>query len=154
MNVTWRCTDCGATNRTAWPAASDSLDCTSCGRRTAPPTDALDGTKVTKCLACGSDDLFMRKDFPQRLGVAIVVVGFVISTIFWAYRMPVGAFAALFAVAAIDFVLFIVMPSTLTCYRCHAQYRDLEDPDAYEAFNLETHERYRQEAARLEKAEN
>jgi hypothetical protein len=94
--------------------------------------------------------MYIRKDFPQRLGVMIVVIGFAISTVFWAYRMPIAAFAAMFAVAAIDFALYFFVPNALMCYRCHAQYHRPNDMRGFGAFELETHERYRQQAARLE----
>ncbi|HVW37483.1 MAG TPA: hypothetical protein VHB99_09260, partial [Pirellulales bacterium] len=51
--------------------------------------------------------------------------------------------------AMIDLVLFAVVGESLTCYRCGAQYRGLEGLKNYRGFDLEIHERYRQEAARL-----
>jgi hypothetical protein len=93
--------------------------------------------------------LFVRKDFPQRLGVAIVVLGFAISCVTWNLYLTNWTFAVLFATAIIDFVLFAVVGESLTCYRCGAQYRQLAGLKDYRGFDLETHERYRQEAARL-----
>jgi hypothetical protein len=93
--------------------------------------------------------LFVRKDFPQRLGVAIVVTGFVISCITWNYYLTYATFAVLFATAAIDVVLWFLVPNCLNCYRCDAQYRGLSGLDRYQPFNLETHERYRQQEIRL-----
>ena len=55
----------------------------------------------------------------------------------------------LFATALIDVVLYVVMGNVLECYRCHAQYRGLPSLEGHEGFNLEVHERYRQQAARL-----
>lgn len=60
------------------------------------------------------------------------------------------SFAILFGTALIDVILYIVMGNLLECYRCHAQYRGLGDMAAHGSFNLEVHERFRQEAARLE----
>jgi hypothetical protein len=45
--------------------------------------------------------------------------------------------------------LYIVMCESLTCYRCNAQYRGFEEIERHGGFNLDTHERYRQMAARL-----
>ena len=42
------------------------------------------------------------------------------------------------------------MGESLTCYRCHAQYRGFEEIERHGGFNLETHERYRQMAAQNE----
>lgn len=110
------------------------------------PTDAFDGQVLCRCLACPSTDLFVRKDFPQRLGVAIVVVGIVGSSIAWGYSLLLATFAILFATALIDVVLYLIVPDALMCYRCGAQYRLAEGMSRHGAFNLETHERYRQQA--------
>ena len=58
-------------------------------------------------------------------------------------------FAILFVTALVDLVLYIVMGESLTCYRCHAQYRGFEEIELHGGFDLETHERYRQMAARM-----
>ena len=46
-------------------------------------------------------------------------------------------------------LLFTLVGDALMCYRCGAQYRGVEEMDAHGQFNLETHEKYRQLAARL-----
>jgi hypothetical protein len=98
---------------------------------------------------CPSTDLFARKDFPQRIGVMLVVLGFVGSSVAWANYQVFWTFAILFVTALVDFVLYLIMGESLTCYRCHAQYRGVEELERHGAFDLETHERYRQIAARL-----
>jgi hypothetical protein len=103
---------------------------------------------VRRCLVCPSTDLFLRKDFPQRLGVGIVTVGILASCITWAMSEIVATFAILFATALVDVVLYLVVPDALMCYRCGAMYRQASGT-GHEPFNLETHERYRQQAARM-----
>jgi hypothetical protein len=95
--------------------------------------------------------LFVRKDFSQRLGVAIVVAGFLISSVFWYYRMPLWTYGVLFATALIDVVLYLTVGNVLQCYRCHAQYRGLPGLEHHQPFNLETHEKHRQQRIRLER---
>src|SRR6185369_12109516 len=89
------------------------------------------------------------KDFPQRLGVALVVFGFVASSIAWANYQVFWTFAILFITALVDLLLYVLMGESLTCYRCHAQYRGSEEIERHGAFDLETHERHRQMAARM-----
>jgi hypothetical protein len=125
------------------------LDCPHCPRQIEVPGDAIEGGQIHRCLVCPSDELFLRKDFPQRLGVALVILGFIGSSIAWAYYMVWLSFAILFATALIDLALYIVMGESLTCYRCHAQYRGFHESPQHVGFNLETHERYRQMAARM-----
>jgi hypothetical protein len=97
---------------------------------------------------CPSSELFARKDFPQRLGVGIVVVGFAASCVTWGMRLLVPTFAILFATALIDVLLYLLMPECLTCYRCGARYRGDGVTDDHGGFDLETHEKHRQGLAR------
>jgi hypothetical protein len=113
------------------------------------PEDAFAADQLCRCLVCPSTDLFIRKDFPQRVGVGIVAVGIVGSSIAWGYSLPILTFAILFATALVDVVLYLIVPDALMCYRCGAQYRMAAGMDRHGAFNLETHERYRQQAARM-----
>ena len=102
-----------------------------------------------RCLVCSSTELFIRKDFSQRLGVTIVVAGIVVSSVFWEYRMPYWTYGVLFATALIDVVLYFTVGNVLQCYRCQAQYRGVPGSENHGGFDLETHEKYRQQRARL-----
>ena len=104
--------------------------------------------RLARCLVCPSSELFARKDFPQRLGVGIVVVGFAASCVTWGMRLLVPTFAILFATAVIDLLLYLLMPECLTCYRCGARYRGDGVTDDHGGFDLETHEKHRQGLAR------
>jgi hypothetical protein len=59
-------------------------------------------------------------------------------------------FAILFATALADLLLYFVVGEALMCYRCDALYRGVEEMDSHGPFDLETHEKYRQLAARME----
>jgi hypothetical protein len=133
-------------------AESDHLVCPRCRQQIKIPAGAVDGRQIHRCLVCPSTELYARKDFPQRLGVALVVAGFIGSSIAWAQYQVLWSFAILFGTALLDLVLYIVMGESLTCYRCHAQYRGCEEIERHGGFDLETHERYRQSAARMKKA--
>lgn len=150
MNVTYRCPACKTTVRTAFTAASTELGCPQCSRQLKIPDGAVSDERIERCLVCPSTELFARKDFPQKLGVALVVIGFVASSVAWANYQVFWTFAILFATALVDLVLYLVMGESLTCYRCHAQYRGAREIERHGGFDLETHERYRQLAARLQ----
>src|SRR3954471_15576246 len=149
MNLTYNCPGCGRAAREPVSADSRSFDCPHCHQQIAMPPDAIEGQQINRCLVCPSRDLFARKDFPQRLGVALVVLGFVGSSIAWANYQVLWSFAILFGSALADLLLYIVMGESLTCYRCSTQYRGFEEIERHGGFDLETHERYRQMAARL-----
>jgi DNA-directed RNA polymerase subunit RPC12/RpoP len=149
MNVTYHCPACHKAVREQVSAASTALDCPHCHQKVTIPTGAIQGRRLQRCLVCPSVDLFARKDFPQRLGVGLVVFAVIGSSIAWANYQVIWAFAILFGTALIDLVLYIVMGESLTCYRCGAQYRGFEEIELHGGFDLETHERYRQMAARM-----
>jgi hypothetical protein len=149
MNVTFACPRCHESARSEVASSDKALPCPACQAEIAIGSDAFDGEQLRRCLVCPSTDLFVRKDFPQRLGVGIVVLGIVGSSIAWAYTYTFATFAILFATALVDVLLYLIVPDALMCYRCGATYRSAKGMDRHGAFNLETHERYRQQAARI-----
>lgn len=148
MNVTFSCPQCERNSRNEWDVAATSLECPHCKHPIHEVAGALNNGILTRCLVCPSTELFVRKDFPQRLGLALVGVGIVGSSIAWGYTLVYWTFGILFATALADVVLYMLVGDTVTCYRCHAEYRSLEQPEQHDVFDLEIHERYRQQAAR------
>lgn len=153
LNIAFACPKCEQTTQAAVSPETTELRCARCDYVLPSTTGALQEGKLTRCLCCGSPELFVRKDFSQRLGVTIIVVGFLISTIFWWNYMPLASYATLFATALLDLVLYFLVGNLLECYRCHAQYRGLPELEQYGPFSLEVHEKHRQQAIRLREAE-
>lgn len=149
MNVTYACPACQRATWSRFNADTKFLKCEACGQDLAVPEDAVEGSRVKRCLVCPSTDLFVRKDFPQRLGVFIVAVGIIGSSIAWYHAHLYWTFGILFATALIDVLLYSFVGDALMCYRCQAQYRGVAEMDSHGAFDLETHERHRQLTARL-----
>ena len=67
--------------------------------------------------------------------------------------MPLWTFGILFATALIDVVLYLTVGNLLQCYRCQAQYRGVPGLENHEPFDLETHEKHRQQRLGLGKQE-
>ncbi len=149
MNITFACPSCHEGVRTDVDADSAAVTCPHCQQAISTPSGAYEQGQLCRCLVCPSTDLFIRKDFPQRLGVGIVATGILASCITWGLSWPIATFGVLFATALIDVVLYLIVPDALMCYRCGAQYRMADGMARHGAFNLETHERYRQQAARM-----
>jgi hypothetical protein len=103
------------------------------------------GDVPSHCLACGNDDLWRQKDFPQAAGLLAIAVQVVVSTWFWFRREPAWTYATLMTFAVLDMVLFIVMPDVLVCYRCRARHRTSAGREQHGSFDHERAERYRQE---------
>ena len=164
MPITYACPACAATVSIADVEQASQLACPRCGGMVEVPAGAITWSNAAggpaepgsgvpvlrRCLVCPSSDLFARKDFPQRLGVGIVVIGFAASCVTWAWQLLVPTFAILFGTAAVDVLLYLFMPECLTCYRCGARYRAAGGPHG--GFDLETHERHRQQKIRLAEA--
>jgi len=152
MNVTYRCPHCNQIATASLAEGATEFACEKCAAAFRPPADAVRDGHVTECLVCPCKELYIRKDFSQNLGIAIVAAGAVISSVFWYYRMPMWTYGTLFATALIDVVLYVTVGNVLQCYQCQAQYRGLKSLDEHEGFDLETHEKHRQQQIRLARA--
>ena len=152
MNVTFACPECDQTTRQTIESTTRQVVCTSCQHTVAAalPSDAAEA--INRCLICGCDELFVRKNFSQRLGLVIVVTAMVLSSIAWGFHWRYTTYGILFAAALIDVTLYFSVGNLLQCYRCRAEYRGLPELDQGEPFSLETHEKFRQQAARLAEA--
>jgi hypothetical protein len=153
MKLNFPCAQCDTTVRAEF--AADEADpphevsCANCDRTVTLAADAATDGYLHRCLVCPSQDLFIRKDFPQGLGVAIVSVGLALSCIPWYFQWWYVTYAILFGTALVDLVLYLTMGNLVECYRCHAQYRDVAEIEQHAKFDLETFEKYRQQEARL-----
>ena len=132
--------------------AGGTVRCPDCDwSHTVPAGDLASGGPAA-CLACGCGDLWRQKDFSPRLGLTLVGLGILLSTIAWARMEPLWAIGILMAFALADLLLYALMNDVVVCYRCGARLRHAQLAGDPPRFNLETHERYRQEAIRLEQA--
>ena len=100
---------------------------------------------LTACPKCGCRDLFVRKDFPQKLGMTIVVLAAVSFLILAAWpRLFVWGIVVLVAAAIADGVLYFFVPRITVCYRCREEFRDAPLNPEHEGFELAIAEKYRQ----------
>ena len=81
-----------------------------------------------------------------------MIVGFVISTVFWYLEMPLFTYLVLLGSALLDMVLYYRVPDVTICYRCLSQIRgEGSNPEGrFQPFDLAVGERYRQERIRIE----
>jgi len=96
---------------------------------------------VDRCAVCGGSELFIRKDFPQRLGVAVVVL-FGLAAIYCFTFSVLAAWSVLAAAVLIDLVVYSLIGRVTTCYACRAEYRKCPLNPAHEGFDLATSEKY------------
>jgi len=96
---------------------------------------------VDRCSICGCNELFIRKDFPQKLGVAVVVVFGLLAI--WCFTFSLFAALGVLTVAvAIDLVAYALTGRCTTCFACRAEYRKCAFNPAHEDFDLATSEKY------------
>ena len=132
--IAFPCPGCGA-------EALSGLDgrgrCARCGAApTLEPSESLrERRTVDLCPACGGTQLYVQRDFNQKAGLAIVVLGAVLAP-FTPY------YASLFAAALIDAGLYAALPEITICYRCQAHFRGFARNPAHEAFDLHIAEQY------------
>ena len=98
---------------------------------------------LCRCPACGCRELFARRDFPQKTGMAIVVLGATLATIAFAVGYTLWAFVALGSMALIDAAIFPFTKKCLVCYRCRSEFRRLPIRRDHSAWDLATGEKYR-----------
>jgi hypothetical protein len=100
---------------------------------------------LTVCPACGCRDLFVRKDFPQKMGLTLVVVAGIAflalaarPATFWiGIWILVGA-------TAVDAAMYLIVSKVTVCYRCRAEFRDVPLNPEHHGFELAVAEKYRE----------
>jgi hypothetical protein len=98
---------------------------------------------LASCPRCGCDEMFVRKAFPQRLGLAIVIVAALAFVVLAAWRsLFYVAVRVLVIAVAIDAALYAFVPAITVCYRCRSEFRGPLNP-RHAGFDLGIAEKYR-----------
>lgn len=144
MRLRFHCGKCPAHIDWTWtPDKGEHLACPRCNRDIAlRAADALsnDGS-LDRCPVCESREMYFRKDFPQGLGVSVVVIAAVAS--FWLLKSHwFASWAVLLIAVAIDVLLYRFVGFVTCCYRCKAEFRDVARNQAHGGFDLATAEKY------------
>ena len=151
MRVNFSCPSCQHSNGVTISEKSENLHCSSCTWTRPLPADERQRTHPQTCLVCGCKDLWRRKNLSQSVGVAVVVLAAILSSIAWYKHEIFWSYGFLMVAAAVDMLLFMFMPDVLVCYRCAAHYLKFNPAGETPQFNLETAEKHRQEKIRLGK---
>ena len=150
MTLTFECNGCHTSQRVELAGGFLAAACPACSSSVPIRPEAMEGRTVKECLVCGTKELYVQKDFPHRIGLAIVVVGSVLSCVAWSQYWYPTALAILLGAAALDMCLYYAIGDVLVCYRCLAQYRGTTPNPEHKPFDLGIGERCRQERIRLE----
>ena len=146
VNVRFICPVCEQPGRLATPPPAEWV-CPSCDHVLHLKPGNAEPT-LTGCVVCGNAELYRRKDFPQGLGMGILVLSCLASSVtYWLYQKW-WTWSILIGSALFDGVLYLVVRDVVVCYRCDAHYRALPSGPEHKHFELTTFERYRQEQMR------
>ncbi len=148
MNARFACPVCDTPAYAEQPGEPE-WRCPSCDHVVAlvpPPA----GQPLACCAACGSRDLYRKKDFPHGLGMAILVLACLATVVtYWWYHQWL-TWAILIGTALFDGLLYLWVGDAVVCYRCGAEHRGYPANPEHGPHELTVAERYRQERIRRE----
>lgn len=149
MEVTVKCPSCSSALPVSAAEGPTLIRCGRCGRDV--PLAISDALKtdaaVDVCPVCEGPDFYTRKDFDPKAGVAVVIVGALVSAGFYWFGQDLVAYGVLAGAALIDLIIYGRLPEVTVCYRCHAEFRGKYERTAL-AFDLHTADVLEREWAR------
>jgi hypothetical protein len=149
MQVVAKCPKCDAGLPVDASNPPEAIQCGRCGQTL--KLDVSDGVRsdgaVDRCPVCGGADFYTRKDFDPTLGLTVVVIGGLISAVFYWFGRDLVAYSILAAAALIDLVVYSRLKDVTVCYRCHSEFRGAYTRTA-PAFDLHTADVLEQEYER------
>ena len=132
--IAFPCPGCG---REARAGLDGRGRCRACGRESSLALSPAmrESQIVDACPSCGSPLLYVQRDFNQKAGLVVVVVGAALAP-FTPYYSSLGVAVLL------DAVLYSLLPEITVCYRCHAHFRGFVRNPRHQAFDLHVAEQY------------
>src|SRR4051812_11209377 len=139
MHLIAKCPKCDAGLPVSTSDAPAAIKCGGCGENI--PLAFSDGvreaTEVDRCPVCDGGDFYIRKDFNPKIGLTVVIIGALISAVFYWYGRDLIAYGILGGAALIDLVVYGRLDDLTVCYRCHSEFRGAF-PKTKAAFDLHT----------------
>lgn len=139
MQITAKCPQCDAALPLAAATAPAEIKCGKCGQ-TLPlhVTETLRADReVDRCPVCEGGEFYIRKDFNPQLGLTVVIIGALISGVFYWFGQDLVAYSVLGGAALIDLFVYGRLKDITVCYRCHSEFRGAYARTA-SAFDLHT----------------
>jgi hypothetical protein len=131
--IAFACAGCGEEALSGLDGQGRCRACGAAGQLAVPPA-VQESRRLDSCLSCGGAQLYVQRDFNQKAGLAVVVLGAVLA--------PFTYYISLFAAAGVDAALYLLLPEITVCYRCHAHYRGFARNPQHQAFDLHIAEQY------------
>ena len=125
MRIVAHCPKCDAGLPVNAADALESIKCGRCGHvLRLEMSAALRGdARVDACPVCRGGDFYIRKDFDPKVGLTVVIIGALISAVFYWFGEDLIAYSILGGAALIDLVVYGRLGDVTVCYRCHSEFR-------------------------------
>jgi len=139
MHIVAKCPKCDASLPIDAAQAPRAIKCGGCGRDIPlSVSDAVLADKaVDRCPVCDGGDFYIRKDFNPKVGLTVVIIGALISGVFYWFGRDFIAYGILASAALIDLIVYGRLKDVTVCYRCHSEFRG-SYPRTASAFDLHT----------------
>jgi hypothetical protein len=143
VKVTAWCDQCLAKSRFDASRPPAALKCPKCGGiHILNPTDSVRSeNRLDRCPVCASGYFYREKDFNAWAGGAVIVAA-IIGFIIMAERNITIALGILLAAAALDLIVYALVPFRYVCYKCLASMHGAERNPAIGPYDLGTAGRF------------
>ena len=125
MHILAKCPKCGAGLPVRGDESAAAIRCGGCGRDI--PLNIGEALRldraVDRCPVCDGADFYGRKDFDPKVGLTVVIIGALISGVFYWFGRDLVAYSILAGAALIDLVAYGRLKDLTVCYRCHTEFR-------------------------------
>ena len=139
MTIVAKCPKCDA----GLPVnATDPVALIKCGRcgadvRLDVSDEVRRDSSIDRCPVCSGTDFYIRKDFNPKVGLTVVIIGALISAVFYWFERDLIAYSILAAATLVDLFIYGRLKDLSVCYRCHTEFRGPEARHS-PAFDLHT----------------
>ena len=125
MQIIAKCPKCDAGLAVSATDAPAAIKCGGCGREIGLTiSEALRTDQaVDRCPVCSGQEFYIRKDFDPKVGLTVVIVGALISAVFYWFERDFIAYGILGGAALIDLFVYGRLKFVTVCYRCHSEFR-------------------------------
>jgi len=103
-----RCPKCDAGLPVSPAEGAGAITCGRCGREIPlHVSEAVrEGRGIDSCPVCQGADFYIRKDFNPQLGLTVVIIGALISAVFYWFGRDLIAYSILASAALIDLAVY------------------------------------------------
>jgi hypothetical protein len=125
MRVVAHCPKCDAGLPVNAAEAPETIKCGGCGHVLSLTFSEpiRSDARVDICPVCQGADFYIRKDFDPKVGLTVVIVGALISAVFYWFGEDLIAYSILGGAALIDLFVYGRLGDVTVCYRCHSEFR-------------------------------